>query len=85
MPSDENGRKRNRFMRWFHRTFDDWFFRSLIGPSQVSNALQGGSQRARDGWKHDLEERKRYTREQHELHRLAHEAERRSGDAERGS
>ena len=78
MPSDENGRKRNRFMRWFHRTFDDWFFRSVIGPSQVNNAIQGGGRRARDGWKRDLEGRKRYTREQHERKRRAREVERRS-------
>ena len=84
MPSDENGLKRNRLMHWFHRTFDDLFFRSLIGPSQVKNAIQGGSQLARDGWKHDLEDRKRYTREEHERKRLAHEAERRSGEAELG-
>ena len=77
MPSDENGRKRSRFMRWSHMTFDDWLFRSLIGPSQVDNAIEGGGQRARDGWKRDLEGRKRYTRGRRTRKRLAREAERR--------
>jgi hypothetical protein len=59
--------------RWWHRTFDDWAFRSLIGPAQVKNAVQGCDQEARDQWKRDLENRKRYTREQRERSRRARE------------
>ena len=54
----------NRFRRWFHETFDSWFFRSMIGPAQTKNAIQGCDQSARDQWKQDLERRKRYTQEQ---------------------
>ncbi|MGA5303869.1 hypothetical protein ACPCHT_28370 [Nucisporomicrobium flavum] len=69
--------ERGRFLRWFHATFDNWFFRSLIGPAQTSNAVHGCEQDARDGWKRDLEARKQYTREQRERKRLAREAGRR--------
>jgi hypothetical protein len=78
MPSNADGGRRSRFVRWFHATFGDWFFRSLIGPSQVDNAIQGGSQRARDGWKRDLESRKRNTRARRERTRRAREAGRRA-------
>jgi hypothetical protein len=53
-----------RFMSWWHRTFDSWFFRSFIGPGQVDNAIHGADKPARDQWKRDLENRKRFTREQ---------------------
>jgi hypothetical protein len=76
MPTNNQGRGRNRFMRWFHETFDDMWFRSLIGPSQVDHAVHGAEREAREQWKHDLENRKRYTREQRERKRLAREAER---------
>jgi signal transduction histidine kinase len=69
-------RERSRFSGWFHRTFDDWAFRSLIGPAQVDKAVDGSGQEAREEWKRDLEHRRRYTREQHERERLAREAER---------
>jgi len=71
MPQNEDGRHRSRFGRWFHQTFGDWFFRSLIGPAQVSNAVQGCDAVARTQWKRDLENRKRYTRDQRERKRLA--------------
>jgi len=76
MPSGKPGR--SRFMRWFHETFDDWFFRSMIGPAQTKNAVHGCEQPARDQWKRDLEARKQYTRDQRERRRLEREA-RRSG------
>lgn len=62
---------RGRFSGWWHRTFDDWAFRSLIGPAQVQNAVQGCDQSAREQWKRDLENRKRFTREQRERARMA--------------
>ena len=62
---------RGRFSGWWHRTFDDWAFRSLIGPAQVQNAVQGCDEAARQQWKRDLENRKRYTREQRERARMA--------------
>jgi hypothetical protein len=65
---------RGGFSGWWHRTFDDWAFRSLIGPAQVENAVQGCDQGAREQWKRDLENRKRYTREQRERARAAREA-----------
>lgn len=74
MANDSNGRERGRLGRWWHDTFDDWAFRSLIGPAQTGNAIQGCEQEARDQWKRDLEARKRYTREQRERKRLAREA-----------
>ncbi len=67
---------RERFGRWFHETFDDWLFRSLIGPAQTKGAVQGCDEAAREQWKRDLENRKRYTREQRERKRLAREAQR---------
>jgi len=59
----------NRFARWFHETFDDWFFRSIIGPAQTRNAIHGAEAHAREQWKLDLEARKRYTRELRERKR----------------
>jgi len=76
MPKDDKGAERSRFTRWFHERFDDMWFRSLIGPAQVDNAVHGADQEARDQWKRDLENRKRYTREQRERRRLAREAQR---------
>jgi hypothetical protein len=75
MPKNSKGRERSRFSRWFHRTFDDWLFRS-IGPAQVDNAVDGAEQEAREEWKRDLEHRKRSTRERRERKRLAREAQR---------
>ncbi|MEV6599276.1 hypothetical protein AB0M36_20845 [Actinoplanes sp. NPDC051346] len=63
----------SRFMRWFHKTFDDWFFRSMIGPAQTANAVHGCEQPARDQWKRDLEARKQFTRNQRARKRLARE------------
>jgi hypothetical protein len=74
---DGSGRKRNRFLRWWHETFDDWFFRSMIGPAQTTNAVHGSGPDARAQWKRDLESRKRYTREQREQRRAGREARRR--------
>lgn len=51
------------FKRWWHETFDDWAFRSLIGPAQTRNAVQGCDPGAREQWKRDIERRKQYTRE----------------------
>jgi hypothetical protein len=65
--------KGSRFRRWFHDTFHNWFFRSLIGPAQVRNAVHGAEAAAREQWKADLAERKRYTREQRERRRAARE------------
>jgi signal transduction histidine kinase len=76
MPKDNKDHHSGRFMRWFHETFDDWFFRSMIGPGQVDNAVHGADREAREQWKRDLENRKRYTKEQRERKRLAREAER---------
>jgi hypothetical protein len=45
---------------WFYR----WFYKYLGGPPTVKGAIQGVTQEARDGWKRDLEERKRWSREQ---------------------
>jgi hypothetical protein len=67
---------RSRFGRWLHDTFHDMWFRSLIGPSQVDRAIHGADREAREQWKRDLENRRRYTREQRELKRQA----RTSGD-----
>jgi len=76
MPKDKRGSERSRFGVWWHDTFGDWFFRSMIGPGQVDNAVHGADQAAREQWKRDLEARKRYTREQRERKRRAREAER---------
>jgi hypothetical protein len=54
----------SRIKRWWHETFDDWMFRSMIGPAQTKNAVQGCDQSAREQWKRDLENRKRFSREQ---------------------
>ncbi|MFC7533470.1 hypothetical protein [Actinoplanes sp. GCM10030250] len=56
----------SKFSQWFHRTFDDWFFRSMIGPAQTKGAVHGADHFAREQWKRDLENRKRFTREQRE-------------------
>ena len=74
--NNERHRQRSRLSRWFHRTFHDWAFRSLIGPAQVDKAVDGSGPEAREEWKRDLDHRRRYTREQHERERLAREAER---------
>jgi hypothetical protein len=66
----------NRFSRWFHETFDNWFFRSMIGPAQTSNAVHGAEAEAREQWKADLAARKRYTQEQRERRRTARESQR---------
>ena len=55
--------------RWFHETFDNWFFRSMIGPAQTKNAVHGAEAYAREQWKLDLEARKRHTREMRERRR----------------
>ncbi|MBQ0981762.1 hypothetical protein ACGFIP_18270 [Micromonospora zamorensis] len=56
-----------------------WAFRHLAGPAEgVKGAVQGGSAEARDAWKRDLAERKRFTREQRERKRADREAQRRS-------
>ncbi|MDY7089020.1 MAG: hypothetical protein SYR96_28435 [Actinomycetota bacterium] len=60
-----------RLRQWFRETFDDWWFRSLIGPAQTKGAVQGCDADAREQWKRDLENRKRYTREQRERKRQA--------------
>jgi hypothetical protein len=75
MLKDTEGREGSRFMRWFHETFHDWVFRSLIGPAQTKNALDGSGQVAHDRWRRDLEQRKRYSREQREGRRRAREAQ----------
>jgi len=59
------------FKRWWHETFDDWMFRSMIGPAQTKNAVQGCDQSAREQWKRDLENRKRFSREQKARRRAA--------------
>ena len=57
--------------KWWHDTFDSWFFRSFIGPAQTKNAVHGAEAFAREQWKLDLAERKRFTREQRERKRAA--------------
>ncbi|TDC39907.1 hypothetical protein E1211_02645 [Micromonospora sp. 15K316] len=51
-----------------------WAYRHLAGPAEVQGAVQGGSAVARELWKQDLENRKRYSREQRERKRAAREA-----------
>jgi hypothetical protein len=75
MATGKQGRERRSFARWFHKTFDDLWFRALIGPAQTRNAIQGCDQPARDQWKHDLQERRRYSSKQRLRRRLAREAE----------
>jgi len=53
--------------RWFRETFQDWAFRSLIGPAQVRGAVQGCDADAREQWKRDLAQRKQYSRERRSL------------------
>ncbi|SDT65308.1 hypothetical protein [Actinoplanes derwentensis] len=65
-----------RFKAWYHRTFDDWAFRSFIGPAQTKGAVQGCDEPAREQWKQDLENRKRHTREQRERKRAERAARR---------
>ena len=77
MAKDAGAESRGPIRRWFDETFHDWWFRSMIGPAQTSNAVQGCDEQAREQWKRDLENRKRYTREQKEHKRLAREAGRR--------
>ena len=72
MSTNEQQRQHHKFGRWFHRTFDDLPFRALIGPAQTPNAVQGCDEQAREQWKHDLENRRRYSREQRERKRLTH-------------
>jgi hypothetical protein len=74
MAEDTPAREQGRFTRWFHETFDDMWFRSLIGPAQTTNAVHGAGQEAREQWKRDLERRKRYTLEQRERKRRTREA-----------
>ncbi|WP_250007340.1 hypothetical protein [Actinoplanes sp. M2I2] len=74
MTKDAEGR--GRFRQWVHETFDDMWFRSMIGPAQTKGAVQGCDEGAREQWKRDLENRKRYTREQRERKRLARETNR---------
>ncbi|WBB65769.1 hypothetical protein [Micromonospora sp. WMMD812] len=53
-------------------------YKYLAGPAEgVPNAVYGGSAEAREGWKRDLENRKRYSREQREQRQAAREARRR--------
>jgi hypothetical protein len=66
----------DRFATWFHETFDDMWFRSLIGPAQTKGAVQGCDEFAREGWKADLERRKQFTRDQRERKRLEREGSR---------
>lgn len=70
MSTDGRDREHGRFGRWFHRTFDDLGFRALIGPAQTRNAVQGCDEAAREQWRRDLENRRRYSREQRERKRL---------------
>ncbi|MEV6488601.1 hypothetical protein AB0M20_08195 [Actinoplanes sp. NPDC051633] len=60
-----------RLRKALHDQFHDWWFRSLIGPAQTKGAVHGADHAAREQWKRDLENRKRYTREQRERRRSA--------------
>ncbi|GAA2468713.1 hypothetical protein [Winogradskya humida] len=42
----------------------NWIYKYWAGPASVQGAIEGVTQEARDGWKADLEERKRYSRAQ---------------------
>jgi hypothetical protein len=75
MLRNKNGRKLGRFSRWLDRTFDDWSFRYLLGPAQVDKAVDGTAPATHEQWKHDLEHRKRYTREQRNRKRRARKAQ----------
>jgi hypothetical protein len=59
----------SKLSQWFHETFHDWMFRSMIGPAQTKGAVQGCDAEAREQWKRDLAARKRYTQEQRERRR----------------
>ncbi len=59
----------DRFAGWFHETFNDMWFRTLIGPAQTKGAVQGCDEFAREAWKADLERRKQFTREQRDRKR----------------
>lgn len=74
MLRNKEDRRLSRFSHWLHRTFDDWFFRYLLGPAQVDDARDGTDPAARERWKHDLENRKRYTQAQRTRSRLARAA-----------
>lgn len=76
MANNTTGAEQGRFKRWLHETFDDMWFRSMIGPAQTTNAVHGADRQAREQWKRDLENRKRYTREQRERKHRAREAHR---------
>jgi hypothetical protein len=67
----------NRAVRWFRTTFHDWFFRSMIGPAQTTNAVHGAEAYAREQWKLDLAARKRHTQQERARRRAAREAEHR--------
>jgi len=73
MPKDKRGFERSRLGGWWHDNFDDWFFRSLIGPAQTKNAVHGADPATRELWLRDLERRKRYTQQQRELKRHTRE------------
>ena len=75
MSNDKEAHAHSGLAKWWHDTFDDMFFRSVIGPAQTRNAVQGCDEEAREQWKHDLEHRKAYTREQRERRRREHEAQ----------
>ena len=47
------------------------FYKYWGGPAAVQGAIQGFSQEAHDGWKRDLENRKRWSAEQRERKRAA--------------
>jgi hypothetical protein len=51
------------------------YYKYWAGPATVDGAIQGFSEEAHDGWKRDLANRKRYSREQRERRRAAREAE----------
>lgn len=74
MANDHAEREHGRFFQWYHRNFDDLFFRALIGPAEVNYAIHGCDEASREHWKRDIEARKRYSREQRERRRAARAA-----------
>lgn len=74
MSTDGQDRVRQGFRERWRRRFADLPFRALIGPAQTRDAVQGCDAEAREQWKRDLENRRRYSREQRERKRLAHRA-----------
>jgi hypothetical protein len=56
-----------------------WIYNLWAGPAQVDNAVAGFSEEARQGWKRDLENRKRYSREQRERRQREREHRRHQG------